>query len=92
MTAKMSSLKRIYPTKPRNAYVRTGMHLEVIEVLQARPMSAASVSTALRLPLHAVESCMRSMARRGEIKRLECKPGQWARYKLLEADHAAHQA
>jgi hypothetical protein len=61
---------------------RTGMHTEIATMLEGRTMSAYSVATAKGWPLHAVESCMRSMARREELVRLKCKPGQWARYRV----------
>jgi hypothetical protein len=51
-------------------------------MLEGRTMSAYSVATAKGWPLHAVESCMRAMARREELVRLKCKPGQWARYRV----------
>jgi hypothetical protein len=57
------------------------MHTDIAAMLEGRTMSAQDVHVAKGWPLHAVESCMRSMARREELVRLKCKPGQWARYR-----------
>lgn len=63
---------------------RAGMHVLIMDMLKAGPMTPTQVVEKTAWPLHAVASSMRAMAdpKRRELVRLKCKPGQWARYRL----------
>ena len=69
--------KRVYPPKPRS-----GIHVDILAILASGPAGVRDVAQALGKDELAVQSAFGGMMRHGDIVRLKCKPGEWARYRV----------
>lgn len=62
---------------------RSGIHLAIIDLLrQDGTLCVRDVAQRLGKNEIAVQSAFGGMLRHGDLVRLKCKPGQWARYRL----------
>ena len=70
----------------RPPHARTGTHLRVLAVMESepKPLTADKIAQQLGMRLDGVQSCLIAMARRGEVVRLDGKPGKPFRYRRGE--------
>jgi predicted transcriptional regulator len=62
---------------------RSGIHLAILDMLRTDgPMGVRDVAQKLGKDEIAVQSAFGGMVRHGDVVRLKCKPGQWARYRV----------
>lgn len=61
---------------------RVGLHVEIARLLQERALTAIDLAAMLEKEQAGVDSALRGMERRGEVIRMPCLPGTWAKWAL----------
>lgn len=61
---------------------RVGLHVEITRLLQGRALTAIDLGAMLEKEQAGVDSALRGMERRGEVVRMPCLPGTWAKWAL----------
>jgi hypothetical protein len=61
---------------------RVGLHVDIARLLQGRALTAIDLVAMLEKEQAGVDSALRGMERRGEVIRMPCLPGAWAKWAL----------
>ena len=61
---------------------RVGLHVDIARLLQGRALTAIDLGAMLEKEQAGVDSALRGMERRGEVIRMPCLPGTWAKWAL----------
>ncbi|HXS04834.1 MAG TPA: hypothetical protein VN731_10185 [Rhodanobacter sp.] len=69
-------------TGPKIHDRRTLLRADITKLLQGRALTAIDIGAMLEKDQAGVDSALRGMERRGEVVRLPCLPGTWAKWAL----------
>lgn len=69
-------------TGPKIHDRRTLLRADITKLLQGRALTAIDLGAMLEKDQAGVDSALRGMERRGEVVRLPCLPGTWAKWAL----------
>lgn len=69
-------------TGPKIHDRRTELRRDITKLLQGRALTAIDIGAMLEKDQAGVDSALRGMERRGEVVRLPCLPGTWAKWAL----------
>lgn len=69
-------------TGPKIHDRRTFLRADITKLLQGRALTAIDLGAMLEKEQAGVDSALRGMERRGEVVRLPCLPGTWAKWTL----------
>jgi len=69
-------------TGPKIHDRRTELRRDITKLLQGRSLTAIDIGAMLEKDQAGVDSALRGMERRGEVVRLPCLPGTWAKWAL----------
>lgn len=62
---------------------RTQLHKDILKLLEAGPLDARDIVSRTHSPFNAVGSCLVGMVNHGEVVRLKCRLGRWAKYRAV---------
>lgn len=69
-------------TGPKIHDRRTLLRADITKLLQGRALTAIDLGAMLEKEQAGVDSALRGMERRGEVIRMPCLPGTWAKWAL----------